>query len=426
MRTGILLLAGLLAAACSDSDGGAPPPPPAPPPVNVAPTAVANAPAAAVEGETVALRATESSDSDGSIASFAWRQTGGPAVTVSDADSSAAQFQAPLVAMDTAFSFELTVTDNDGATATAVANVSVRQAPASQIVEIETTFDGEARAFSIYTPATYSPGAPAVMLLHGGGQSMRLVLDPRRTTSRWLDLAEAEGFLLIAPNGYNETFSDGLGDQQSWNDIRNDVSGRTSLEDDVGFLLQTLDVVGAARGFDADEVFVTGSSNGGIMTMGLLVEQPQRFAGGAAFIAALPEEMIPDPLQPTPIMILNGTEDKLVLFDGGPVDQDGAPTRSVAATVDYFLRSTNADVASAVTVPLPDVDMADGCEIFETAYIVQGAGTPAVTFYEARGGGHNIPDPDAPDFLPASEALLGPRCRDANGVDLANAFFRAL
>ncbi|MEO1475589.1 MAG: hypothetical protein AAFS13_04335 [Pseudomonadota bacterium] len=392
----------------------------------MAPTATATAPPSAIEGAAIILSGAESTDVDGTINTFEWRQISGPEVTLFGSDTQSPNFTAPLIAEPSQAVFELTVIDDDGAVATADVALSLELAPPSETVEIETSFDGVPRAYSVYTPASYQSGAPAVLLLHGGGSSMREVLIPVRTTAGWIDFAEAAGFLLIIPNGFNETLQDGLGDQQSWNDLRTDLSGRTSTQDDLGFLLETLDEIAAARGFDPSQVFATGSSNGGIMTFTLMIEAADRVFGAAAFIAALPQEIVQDPLSATPVMILNGREDQLVLFDGGPVADDGAPTRSVPETIDYWLGVNAADVSAATSIDLADTDPTDGCRIVETTYPSISDDGTVVLVYDVMGGGHNIPDPDAPDFGPANEALLGPRCRDADGVGLAFVFFQSL
>ena len=45
---------------------------------------------------------------------FAWTQTGGPSVMISDANTSKAKFTAPNLATDTIMLFKLTVTDGNG------------------------------------------------------------------------------------------------------------------------------------------------------------------------------------------------------------------------------------------------------------------------------------------------------------------------
>jgi hypothetical protein len=51
----------------------------------------------------------EGSDSDGSIDSYSWAQTGGPAVALSNANSAVARFIAPFVTNAVTLSFRLTV-----------------------------------------------------------------------------------------------------------------------------------------------------------------------------------------------------------------------------------------------------------------------------------------------------------------------------
>jgi len=88
------------------------------------PIANAGADQSVNEGSSVALDGTGSSDSDGAIASVNWVQTAGPAVSLSGATSLSPSFVAPLVNKDALLTFELTVTDNDGLTATDSVNVT--------------------------------------------------------------------------------------------------------------------------------------------------------------------------------------------------------------------------------------------------------------------------------------------------------------
>lgn len=86
-------------------------------PANVSPTALAPDDFSAEENTEVTLDASGSSDSDGSITSFAWSQTAGtPTVTINNASASIATFTSPDIATNTQLTFEVTVTDNDGAT----------------------------------------------------------------------------------------------------------------------------------------------------------------------------------------------------------------------------------------------------------------------------------------------------------------------
>jgi len=90
---------------------------------NIPPVAEAGPPQTVNTGSTVTLIGGGSSDPDGSIASYAWTQTGGLSVTLSGANTATPSFKAPTSA--TTLTFRLTVTDNDGAPANDTTTVSV-------------------------------------------------------------------------------------------------------------------------------------------------------------------------------------------------------------------------------------------------------------------------------------------------------------
>ena len=94
--------------------------------LNVPPTAVTGPDQTVAEGVLVTLDASNSTDPDDGIASYAWQQLAGPAVTLSDAGAMQPTFTTPNVdPAGEALIFELTVTDNGGleSTATCIVNV---------------------------------------------------------------------------------------------------------------------------------------------------------------------------------------------------------------------------------------------------------------------------------------------------------------
>jgi hypothetical protein len=97
-------------------------------PANAAPTANAGSAQTVSAGATVTLNGTASSDSDGSIAGYAWTQTAGNAVPLSSASASQPSFTAPSVMAAATLTFRLVVTDNDGA-ASSGSTVSVTVNP---------------------------------------------------------------------------------------------------------------------------------------------------------------------------------------------------------------------------------------------------------------------------------------------------------
>lgn len=91
--------------------------------LNNPPTANAGENQSVLINTSVSLSGSNSTDSDGSIASYSWQQTSGPSVSLSDASTANPTFTAPRDAFT--LNFTLTVTDNEGATATAATTVSV-------------------------------------------------------------------------------------------------------------------------------------------------------------------------------------------------------------------------------------------------------------------------------------------------------------
>jgi hypothetical protein len=92
---------------------------------NSPPTADAGSDATVDEGTSAQLDASGSEDADGSIASYSWTQVDGPSVSLSDASTAAPTFTAPDVGDAQTLVFEVTVTDDDGASDVDTVSVTV-------------------------------------------------------------------------------------------------------------------------------------------------------------------------------------------------------------------------------------------------------------------------------------------------------------
>ena len=285
---------------------------------------------------------------------------------------------------------------------------------------------GLTRWYRLYTPEQPSENMPLILYLHGGTLSMRSLFSPLSdSTNSLLSLAEEEGVFLLVPNGVNSETGDTYGDDQNWNDLRSDQAAGQSTIDDVGFLVSLVGLVIQENNLDPERVYVTGASNGGMMTFRLLIEAPEHFSAGAAFIANLPD--LPEPLihpsDPTPLMILNGSEDPLVLWHGGEVGKDRGRMLSTAETLSWWIDANQADPERVESSFLPDLDPDDNCQIQVDYYPAKPGGAP-VLLYSAWGGGHTLPTlKETGWFTRLAERLLGPVCRDAEGMLLAWEFF---
>ncbi len=136
-------------------------------PQNLLPTANAGVDQTLNEKTLVTLDGSGSKDSDGTIATYAWKQTAGTTVALTGATTAKPTFTAPDVAADTTLTFELTVTDNKGAVAKDTVNIAVKNianlsptanAGVDQTLNEKTlvTLDGSGSKDSDGTLATYA------------------------------------------------------------------------------------------------------------------------------------------------------------------------------------------------------------------------------------------------------------------------------
>lgn len=293
------------------------------------------------------------------------------------------------------------------------------------LIERTLVFQGVERRFLLFQPARLRPGAPVLIVLHGGGQSARKMFEGNNSPHLdWLPLAEREGFLLLAPNGTNPANGDPAGGKQHWHDLRNQWPPTNGPPDDSGFLAALADWAVRERHADPKRVYAAGSSNGGLMTFRLLLEKPDVFAAGAAFNASLPDRPLAAPSAVRPILIAAGTEDPVIRWEGGELLNSGIVLKSVPDTLAFWLGLHGLEGAKpAARYVMPDREPDDGCRFEVTAWGGTAA-APLVEFWAIRGGGHWLPTMRELEMTPRRLTFMGPRCHDVNGPEAAWAFLR--
>jgi len=103
--------------------------PPPQEPVNQEPIANASSIESTDELSQVGLNGSASSDSDGTIINYSWAQTSGANVTIANSNQASAYFTAPDVNTDAQLTFQLTVTDDKGASSSDSTSVLVKNIP---------------------------------------------------------------------------------------------------------------------------------------------------------------------------------------------------------------------------------------------------------------------------------------------------------
>jgi hypothetical protein len=112
--------------------------------INAPPVASAGPDQTVGEGVNVELDGSNSSDPNGNLASYSWAQTTGTPVTLSDPSAVRPNFTSPVVgAGGESFTFEITVTDSLGLTATdtCIVNVTAGNKPPVADSGVDQTFD---------------------------------------------------------------------------------------------------------------------------------------------------------------------------------------------------------------------------------------------------------------------------------------------
>ncbi|MFH0907920.1 MAG: PHB depolymerase family esterase [bacterium] len=282
------------------------------------------------------------------------------------------------------------------------------------------------RWYRYYLPTNAAASPAVVVLLHGGTMSMRKQFERRVGGAHaWIEIADKEGFILLVPNGTNPETGDTRGDEQNWNDLRAEGSGRHARNDDVKFIRDLLDWTIATLHANPRRVYVTGASNGGMMTYRMVIDASDRIAAAAAFIATLPADLpgMKQPARPVPLMIVNGTDDPIMKWGGGHIPAGGPDQSSTPDTVAWWIKADHATTNGVTTEALPDTDPKDHCRVYRTLYPPESGGAP-VLFYKIEGGGHAMPSREH-QFRegPIIQKAFG-LPRDVEGADLAWTFMK--
>lgn len=178
-------------------------------------------------------------------------------------------------------------------------------APGLQNLKIKV--NGLTRNFDVYVPSSYkqTTRAPLVLDFHGYFSNAW----QQRLVSGFTKQADADGFLLVFPNGY--------GAPQSWN-AGDTCCGQAKAKklDDVALARAMVKMMAGVACIDLKRVYATGISNGGMMSHRLACEAADIFAAVAPVAAKLDfkDTNSCKPQRPLPLIHLHGTSDNLVSY----------------------------------------------------------------------------------------------------------------
>jgi polyhydroxybutyrate depolymerase len=244
--------------------------------------------------------------------------------------------------------------------------------------ELTLSAGGRERTYLLHLPPVYDGKRllPLVIVLHGGGGNAEGAVRMTGFSGK----ADKEGFVVVYPNGSGRLKTRLL----TWNSGNCCGYAMDKDVDDVGFIGALIDELVNTRAIDPKRVYVTGMSNGGMMTYRLGCELSDKIAAIAPVAGALNVENC-QPSSPVSVIIFHGTADEHVLYNGGEpirkVDRHYRADKSVAYAVSFWVKHD-----SCSETPRRTEKGNIRTEIYDG-----GKDGSEVVLYTVNGGGHAWP-----------------------------------
>jgi len=275
------------------------------------------------------------------------------------------------------------------------------------------------RTFNIHVPSFYdnSKQYPLVLALHGkGSNGLGMILLSRRGFNT---LADRDGFIMVYPDGIELNWNDGRMDEES-----NDRAHRENI-DDVGFISALIDYMIGDFNVDEKRVYVTGISNGAIMSYRLACELSPRITAIAPVDGSISSLMFPEchPSRAVSVLAINNLNDPLVPYEGGDINSKIRRIKlgkvlSVDESIGFWVHHNECSTVPVVSEE-PDKDPTDGTRVTRKHYTGGAEGTEVI-LYSIDGGGHTWPG--GVQYLPAW--IIGRTSRDLDANEVIWQFFK--
>jgi polyhydroxybutyrate depolymerase len=267
---------------------------------------------------------------------------------------------------------------------------------------------GQTRTYLVHLPKDYDHAQhwPVVFVLHGGGGRGQGI----DVLTHFDDFADRNGVIAVFPDGITS----------GWNDGR--VAPRLAVHtaDDVAFISALLDKLESEYSIDSARVYAAGISNGGFMSFRLGCELAARIAAIAPVAAALSMDLAKTchPARPVPTLMINGTADPLVPYQGGEVNAKGGEIFSAEISAQKWAQMNECPNASATTTVPPKTSGGLPTRILRYSGCKSGAD---VELHAIEGGGHTWPG--GFQYLP--ERTIGKTSREFDANEVIWKFFSA-
>jgi len=296
------------------------------------------------------------------------------------------------------------------------------QSPDWELTSDSIEVDGIYRIFEYFTPDDLENSSSMIFVLHGARSN---VSGTRHFTNYEFEKIahRIKNYIIVYPLGY----------ENHWNDCRISAGFNAVKKDinDIEFFLKMIDYFVQNLEIDPKSVFATGISNGGFMCYKLASEIPEKIKGIAPFVANLPEESNNEcsiPGNIVPVMIINGTADGLVPYEGGWLVHGQDSTRGVVLsteeTLNFWKNQLPCDPEFEM-VKYDDINANDSSTLEHYKYFCKDS-QMRVELLKVINGGHTVPLLNTPILHPFMRGILGNTNNDVNSPLLVVDFFERL
>ncbi|HUI83721.1 MAG TPA: PHB depolymerase family esterase [Candidatus Binatia bacterium] len=180
---------------------------------------------------------------------------------------------------------------------------------------------GRTRSYIIHLPANHgSSPMPLIIVLHGATQGAANV----ERMSGMSGLADRNGFIALYPEGN--------GRLPTWNAGNCCGYAQNNHVDDVQFLRVLVSKLEKEYRIDTQRIYVTGISNGAMMSYRVACEMADVVAAVAPVEGA--QNLPCKPSAPVSVIVFHGTADRLVPINGGSTPYQIGPRRTDSAVAD--------------------------------------------------------------------------------------------
>jgi polyhydroxybutyrate depolymerase len=279
-------------------------------------------------------------------------------------------------------------------------------------------FAGLKRTYLIYIPSSYDKtrSMPLLIALHGGGGSGKHMI--KLTRGGFNTLADKKGFIVAYPDGIEKNWNDGRSAQETgYRAHRENI-------DDVGFISALIDHLREEFNIDPKRVYVTGMSNGAMMSYRLACQLSQRIAAIAPVTGNIPQNLCSacSPATPISVLAINNVLDPLMPWSGEDITGPWGMKKlgkvmPTSETIRFWVNHDHCSPTAVITEE-PDRDPQDGTRIRKEVY---GFGREAteVVLYAIEGGGHTWPN----GYQYLNENIVGKTSRDIDANEVIWDFF---